>query len=92
MMLRLPRYKVSDGTAWYLKNPSKKIKHPLIIMLTPSNHSVSMRDYLFELKSQAELDSWTSALDSVQQKGDFARHCLPSSAVPFTLQVTVRSR
>jgi hypothetical protein len=81
MTLSSSRYKVSDGAAWYMKNASKRIRHPLIIMLTPSNHSVSMRDYLFELKTQSELESWTKALEEVHNQGDFIVLCLPLNRV-----------
>jgi hypothetical protein len=61
-------------------------------MLTPSNHSVSMRDYLFELKSQAELDSWTAELAKVQEKGDSMVYILSLNMFLWNSQVTVRSR
>ena len=65
------RYNVSDGAAYYRKFPSKKTKHPFLIILEPHNHSVSVREYLFETKSTLEFESWMKALESVHQQGDF---------------------
>ena len=36
---------VSAGADWERKNPNKKEKHPLIIILEPHNQSVSVREY-----------------------------------------------
>jgi hypothetical protein len=38
------RYTISDGSEWHLKNPTKKTKHPFVIVLEPHNHSVSVRE------------------------------------------------
>ncbi len=51
-----------------------------------------MRDYLFELKSQAELDSWTAELAKVQEKGDSMVYILSLNMFLWNSQVTVRSR
>jgi hypothetical protein len=44
LILISSRYTISDGSEWYLKNPTKKTKHPFVIVIEPHNHSVSVRE------------------------------------------------